>query len=71
MMKENDYQMGRFFVTNEEGYLVVYDCVTRKRYDETSILVQNLPENWQKKLAEGLYFADEEELYEFLENYSS
>lgn len=67
---ENDTQ-GKFFVRNEEGYLVIYDCETMKRYDETAILVQNLPEDWQHKLDEGLYFSNEEELYEFLENYSS
>ena len=69
--EEKNYQTGRYFVTNEDGYLVVYDCVTKKRYDETSILVQNLPENWKKRLEEGLYFVNEEALYEFLENYSS
>lgn len=72
MISENEkYHQGKFWVKNEEGYLVIYDCETMKRYDETAILVQNLPESWQQKLAEGLYFTDEQELYEFLENYSS
>ena len=72
MMLENDNQhQGKFFAKNEEGYLVIYDCETMKRYDETAILVQNLPQIWQQKLNEGLYFIDEKELYEFLENYSS
>ena len=62
---------GKFFACEEDGYLVIYDCLTMKRYDETAILVSNLQEIWQKKLAEGLFFADEETLYEFLENYSS
>ena len=61
----------RFLVKEEDGYLVIYDRLAMKRYDETTILFQNLPERLQEKIAEGLYFADEEELYAFLENYSS
>lgn len=64
-------EQGEFFARNEDGYLVIYDCVTLKRYDETAILVKELPEYWQKRLQEGLVFKDEEALYEFLENYSS
>ena len=61
----------KFWAKNEDGYLVIYDCQTMMRYDETAILVSNLPEGWQKKLEEGLFFENEEALYEFLENYSS
>ena len=42
-----------------------------KRYDETTIQLSDLPERLQEKVTEGLYFTDEEELYAFLENYSS
>lgn len=61
----------RFFVIEEEGYLAVYDRLTMKRYDETTIQVQDLPERLREKVKEGLYFMNEEELYAFLENYSS
>ena len=71
VLEEDESKEGKYFVKNEDGYLVIYDCETMKRYDETSILVRNLPESWQQKLEKGLYFTSEEELYEFLENYSS
>lgn len=61
----------RFLVREEEGYLVIYDRLTMKRYDETTIQLSELPERLQEQIAEGLYFMDEEELYAFLENYSS
>lgn len=61
----------RFFLKEEEGYLVIYDRVSMQRYDETTIHIQDLPELLQQQMEEGLYFTDEEELYSFLENYSS
>lgn len=61
----------RFFVIEEDGYLVIYDRQTKRRYDETTILFNDLPERLQERIVEGLYFMDEEELYSFLENYSS
>ncbi len=61
----------RFLVIEEYGYLVVYDRLTMKQYDETTIQVQNLPEELQKAVIEGLYFLNEEALYAFLESYSS
>lgn len=61
----------RFLVKEEDGYLVIYDRVSMRRYDETTIHIQELPELLQQQIADGLYFTDEEELYSFLENYSS
>ena len=60
-----------FLVIEEDGYLVIYDKSAMKRYDETTILVANLPERLRMKVEEGMYFVTEEELYAFLENYSS
>lgn len=62
---------GRFMVKEEDGYLVIYDELTRKVYDETTIRIEDLPERLREKVTEGLFFSDEEELYAFLENYSS
>lgn len=61
----------RFLVKEEDGYLVIYDRVAMMRYDETTIQLYDLPERLQELVANGLYFSDEEELYAFLENYSS
>ena len=67
---ENSVQ-ARFLVKVEDNYLVIYDQLTKERYDETTILLSDLPERLQEQLEYGLFFEDEEELYEFLENYSS
>ncbi|MBR2401466.1 MAG: hypothetical protein IKB01_01685 [Lachnospiraceae bacterium] len=61
----------RFLIKEEDGYLVIYDRVAMKRYDETTIQLYELPERLQELISDGLYFANEEELYAFLENYSS
>ena len=61
----------RFLVKEEDGYLVSYDRVAMMRYDETTIQLYDLPERLQELVSDGLYFSDEEELYAFLENYSS
>jgi len=61
----------RFLIKEEGGYLVIYDRVTMKRYDETTIQLYDLPEHLQELVLDGLYFTDEEALYAFLENYSS
>lgn len=61
----------RFLVKEEYGYLVVYDKLTMKQYDETTIQIQDLPEELQAAVKEGLYFMNEESLYSFLESYSS
>ena len=61
----------RFLVKEEDGYLVIYDRVAMMRYDETTIRLYELPERLQELVSDGLYFSDEEELYAFLENYSS
>lgn len=70
-VSDGDISDERFLVKEEDGYLVIYDRTAMKRYDETTIQLNDLPERLQEKVTEGLYFTDEEELYAFLENYSS
>lgn len=60
-----------YCVVEEDGYLVIYDRKKEKKYDETTILLKNLPKHLQELINNGLYFESEESLYEFLENYSS
>ena len=40
----------RFFVIEEDGYLVIYDRQTKRRYDETTILFNDLPERLQERI---------------------
>ena len=61
----------RFLVKEESGYLVVYDRLSMKQYDETTIRLQDLPEELQSVVKEGVYFMNEESLYSFLASYSS
>ena len=61
----------RFLVKEVAGYLVVYDRISMKQYDETTIHLQDLPVELQAEVKEGLYFINEEALYSFLESYSS
>lgn len=44
---------------------------TDEFYMETSIVYRLLPESVQAQIDRGKYFESEEELFEFLENYSS
>lgn len=71
MVSDNQASEERFLVVEEDGYLVIYDRMNRKRYDETTIKIGDLPERLQEELEDGLYFVNEEELYAFLETYSS
>ena len=70
-MSEGERTQERFLIKEEEGYLVIYDRVAMKRYDETTIQVYELPERLRELVSDGLYFSNEKELYAFLENYSS
>ena len=61
-----------FYLKDTGEYLTVYDAVTDKIYFETDLKAENLPEELRKMAEEeGIPFSDLEELYHFLENYSS
>ena len=70
-IEESNPKKAQFLIIEEDGYLVIYNQITSERYDNTSIYVKDLPERLQKELESGLYFYNEQELYDFLENYSS
>ena len=62
---------GNFYlrVFNNEVYVYLEDLKTV--YIETGILLNELPFDLQQKILNTLYIEKEEELYEFLETYSS
>lgn len=61
-----------FYLKDTGEYLTVYDAVTDKLYFETDLKAETLPEELRKMAeGEGIPFSDLEELYHFLENYSS
>lgn len=60
-----------FFLCELQGYVAVYAGDRRTLYEFTEIPVNDLPEELQHEIAAGKYISSEDELYGFLENYSS
>lgn len=60
-----------YILLEEKGYVAVYHTDRKTLYASTDILVSELPEELQKEIEEGKYIGSEEQLYNFLENYSS
>ena len=56
----------KYYVHASEGYVVICQADHETVYCETSIRVEH-----QSGLKEGIALCSDEELYEFLENYSS
>lgn len=67
--EENGY--GSYFLKEQNGLVLV--CLSDKEtvYETTSIRVSSLPEMLQKEIRNGKFLKDQQELYSFLENYSS
>lgn len=61
----------QYIMVAEDGYLTVYLADTQTLYMYTDIRYERLPEKLQKKISQGMKFETLEELYDFLENYSS
>ena len=60
-----------FFLLNENHYVVVYDRSLEQVYLNTDILTRELPEELQEEILHMKFIENEEELYNFLESYSS
>jgi hypothetical protein len=60
-----------FYAKNDEGRVSIYDVNSQTLYMETGIETSGLPKELQNKLETGIFFKDEIELFDFLENYSS
>lgn len=67
----NPYETYCFYAKNDEGRVIVYDVKSQTLYMETGIETGLLPMEMQKELESGIYFKTEEELFDFLESYSS
>ena len=61
----------KYYVKVSGEYLSVYFSDTDRLYFETSLKVSNLPEYLRRDALEGIPFTSLENLYSFLENYSS
>lgn len=60
-----------YYVCELHGYVVVYLSDKSTIYEVTNILLSDLPENLQEEIKNEKHIDTEEELYGFLENYSS
>ena len=61
----------KYYVKVSGEYLSVYFSDTDRLYFETILKVSNLPEYLRRDALEGIPFTSLENLYSFLENYSS
>lgn len=60
-----------FFLKLENGYVVVYDKATNEVYEYTDIALETLPEKLRSEVLLGKTVKNQDDLYDFLENYSS
>lgn len=60
-----------YYAKSFNGTIVILKGDEKTVYDYTQILVNTLPEDIQKKVQAGFFLEDENELYNFLETYSS
>lgn len=54
-----------------DGYVAVYELPKDEIYEYTDVIMEILPAALQEEIQEGKYLKNEEELYNFLENYTS
>lgn len=62
---------GTYYLREVEGNVVVYKGDKKTVFEPTGIAVDSLPAKLQQEIREGKFMDSEEELYNFLENYSS
>ena len=60
-----------FYLVNEKNYVVVYCDDLKTVYMNTNITLDSLPDALKQEIIQNKYVATEEELYNFLESYSS
>ena len=65
------YEPYGYIIKQKDGILVVYQSDGITEFFETNIRIRDLNEDMVKKLENGIRFSDDQELYAFLESYSS
>jgi hypothetical protein len=61
----------RYYMIEEGGFITVYYIDKSTVYEYTNISLESLPSELQEEVKVGKYIFDLNELYNFLENYSS
>jgi PDZ domain-containing secreted protein len=62
---------GEFLLVDDDNYVTVYHLPEQEIYEYTDVILDVLPDNLKDEIQGGKYLKDEEELYNFLENYTS
>ena len=65
------YEPYTYVIKQKDGILVVYRSDGVTEFFETNIRVRDLDEEMIKKSENGIFFSNDQELYAFLESYSS
>lgn len=60
-----------FVLVDNDNYVAVYSLPENEIYEYTDVILDVLPEELQEEIRKGKYLKSEEELYNFLENYTS
>ena len=60
-----------YFITENDGFIKVYYSDKKTLYENTGILVKDLPAIEKKNLQAGMFVSDKDELISILEGYSS
>lgn len=71
VLSSNMQKPYEYVVIEEDGYLTVYYKDRETKYMDTDIKVTELEARLQKEIKSGKTFENSEQLYDFLENYSS
>ena len=61
----------QFVLVNNNNSVAVYKLPENEIYEYTDVILDVLPEELQEEIRAGKYLKGEEELYNFLENYTS
>lgn len=61
----------QFLLVNDDNYVAVYSLPENEIYEYTDVILDVLPAELQEEIRQGKYLKNEEELYNFLENYTS
>ncbi len=69
--EENQTEEYQFVLVNNNNYVAVYKLPENEIYEYTDVILDVLPEELQEEIRAGKYLKGEEELYNFLENYTS
>lgn len=61
----------QFVLVDDDNYVSVYQLPSGEIYEYTDVIMDVLPSELQEEIRSGKYLKNEEELYNFLENYTS